>query len=350
MVRVYKFTEGGALANESLVEALASALEKITRYNDAELISRPEWGVINFEKAKSDIDLVLSIANDLSDLPLHYLTDTVTQQITNHIPKVEAQLKQVDEFNLEGDPSGKRDGTTASLHQVAEQLQTISSPWIPYLAYKRGDISQNIAQLNKAVSDAQGALSGAETWITDKKDEIGGIVQAAREASASAGVATFTQEFDTESTALSNRSKTWLWLTGILAVVTIVAAIVLYFWPPVPKDANSWYSIRHTVSKVTVIAVLFSATVWCGHIYRALIHQATINRHRALSLKTFQAFVKATEDPRVRDAVLMAATKTVFGAMPTGLIDGGKGDQEPNIQFVEIGKALAEKAADVASK
>lgn len=102
------------------------------------------------------------------------------------------------------------------------------------------------------------------------------------------------------------------------------------------------------MSKAAIIAVLFTGTVWCGRIYRALAHQATVNRHRALSLKTFQAFVKSTEDPLVRDSVLAAATKTVFGVVPTGLVDH-TGGEESGVKFVEFGRSSGNVAGTVAN-
>lgn len=171
-----------------------------------------------------------------------------------------------------------------------------------------------------------------------KEGQVDDIVQAAQDAAADIGVATFTQEFDSESSDLTSKSKAWLRATAILAVATIVAAIIFYFWPTVPSDAGPWETLRNVVSKTAVIAVLFTGTVWCGRIYRALMHQATVNRHRALSLKTFQAFAKATDDPFVRDAVLMAATRTVFGVVPTGLVEQPTGD-DTGVNFVEFGKS-----------
>ena len=103
-------------------------------------------------------------------------------------------------------------------------------------------------------------------------------------------------------------------------------------------------TLRNVFSKAAVIAVLFTGTVWCGRIYRALIHQAAVNRHRALSLKTFQAFVRATDDPVVRDAVLMAATRTVFGSVPTGLVEHS-GGQDAGLNFFEYNRSAGEKAA-----
>lgn len=193
------------MATEQLVSELRNRLKDLNAFHDAELIRRPnEWGTINFESASDDIALVLSIAQDLSGLPLQYLTDNAAQQITQSIPPVVDHLNSINEFTLEqgGNPTGTRESLSNGLHQVAEHLNTTSSPFIPYLAYRRGDIAENISALNKALSDSKDSLRKAESWTDKKKHEISEIVRAAREAAASAGVATFTQEFDAEKRQL----------------------------------------------------------------------------------------------------------------------------------------------------
>lgn len=327
------------MATESVIDELTNQLKTLTAYQDEELIRRPnEWGTINFESAEKDIRLVLDIAQDLTDLPLDYLTDNAAQQISGAIPQVTDHLRSINKFTLEGDPTGNRDRLSQGFHNVAENLHAIASPHIPYLAYRRGDIGDNIAKLNKAVESTETVLEQTESWTTEKKNKVDDIVQAAQDAAAAAGVATFTQEFDGEASTLTSQSQRWLKATASLAAATIVAAILFYFWPSVPTESDAWETLRNIVSKAAIIAVLFTGTVWCGRIYRALVHQATVNRHRALSLKTFQAFVKSTDDPFVRDAVLMAATKTVFGIVPTGLVEQPTGE-DGGVNFVEFGKS-----------
>ena len=90
-------------------------------------------------------------------------------------------------------------------------------------------------------------------------------------------------------------------------------------------------------STETTIAVLFSATIWCGRICRDLKHQSTINQHRALSLKTFQAFVEATNDDRIKDSVLMSASRAIFGRMKTGFVSERGLEHDPEVNFLEIG-------------
>jgi hypothetical protein len=59
------------------------------------------------------------------------------------------------------------------------------------------------------------------------------------------------------------------------------------------------------------------------------MHQSVINRHRANALKTFQAFVKASNDEKIRDAVLLETTRSIFSISPSGYIDA-KADHTDN--------------------
>ena len=330
------------MLSKDLCNQLKEQLNTITKNASAELVSRPdEWGRINFENAQSDIDLALSIGRDLSELPVEFLTENVAMQVISLIPSVAQCLDAINEFSIEGggDPGSNRDHLCGALHQATDQLQEIVGPSIPYLAFRRGDITENISRLEGTLSDARKTYEDAGKWVAGKKVEVEDTVRAAREAAASVGVATFTQEFDQEAKNLNERSVRWLRATGLFGIGTAVVAIGSFFWPSVSVDAGAWETLRNAVSKVAVIAVLFTTTVWCSRIYRALTHQATVNRHRALSLKTFRAFVEATEDEYVRDAVLMAATKAVFGTVPTGLVDQRSGSDEPAVNFVEFGKS-----------
>ena len=330
------------------IDELKAALSEVTKYKDKQLITRAEWGAIDFGKAREDIEMVFSISTDLTELPLQYLTDNAIQNVVNSLPSVTDQLESIDSFDLSGNAESRRDQIWQDLHNAAEQLNARASPHIPYLAYRRGDISSNIAALNSAVVEAKGLLDKARSTTEGKAQEIDIIISAAREAAATVGVATFTQEFESEATQLKERSFWWLVATGAFAVMTVVAAILFYRWPEVPQGAGAWETLRNVVSKGAIIAVLFTGTVWCGRIYRALAHQATINRHRALSLKTFHAFVAATDDSRIKDSVLMAATRTVFGRVPTGLVDENGAGKDSEVNFVEIGRSSSEKVAEVA--
>ena len=327
------------MAGAELVQELEEQIKTITRYQDTELVQRPKWGAITFEVATQDIDVARSIAGDLSTMPLSHLADQAARDIATQIPAVSTYIQQIDEFELEGNAAANRDSIASNLKSAVEALLTSASPWIAFLAYKRGDIEDRVKRTEEALTEAKAKLDEAESYAVGKREEVDKIVTLTREAAASAGVATFTHEFDEEARRLAKGSSKWLLAVVVLAVFTFATAVASFFWPSLPDDANSWATLRNVVAKVSVIAILFTGTIWCGRIYRALTHQRSINRHRALSLKTFQAFVKATDDPAIRDAVLMAATKSIFGNVPTGFVDERGATQDTSVNVLEIGKS-----------
>ena len=203
--------------------------------------------------------------------------------------------------------------------------------------------------LENTKTSVENELNATKTSARNELNAIKTIVQTAREAAANIGVTTFTKQFGSEAVSLGKRSKKWLGATGVFAALTILAGVLFYFWPKVGANADGWDTLRNIASKGTIIAVLFTGTVWCGHIYRALIHQAAVNRHRELSLKTFQAFVQATGNPHVKDAVLMAATKTIFANVPTGLVKSSGGNPEGGVQFIGGSKNATETVAELAA-
>ena len=329
------------MASEKVVQQLQEQLETVNQYRESDLINRDTWGSISFACAEQDIKTALTIAADLLLMPLNHLTDQAAQDIIAHVPRVAQQLDQIDKFKLEGAPPEQRRNEIASrLTSALAGLHTVSSQWIPYLAYKRGDFSERIRQFEEVVETAKGHLDDADAYVKNKRDEVEKVVEATREASASAGVGAFTNEFSREADELAGASKNWLWIVGSLGSLTLTSAIVSFFWPSLPDDASSWMTLRHVVAKVSVIVALFTGTIWCGRIYRALRHQRSINKHRALSLKTFQAFVEATDDPTTRDAVLMAATKSIFSNVPTGFVDDRAASQDASISVMEVGKSV----------
>jgi hypothetical protein len=167
------------------------------------------------------------------------------------------------------------------------------------------------------------------------------VSEAARTAAASAGAAVFARQFQNEATSQNTSAGKWLAATAFLAIATLTTAVFFFIWQQ--PAAGVVEAIQRSSSRILIVGILFAATVWCGRIYRALSHQAAVNQHRGVAISTLQAFVQAAVDDRTKDAVLLEATRTVFGRATTGLVSG-EADPAPSqgVQFVEIGKAVAQ--------
>jgi len=206
------------------------------------------------------------------------------------------------------------------------------------LAYLKGDVADNINQLTTSVEKAKEMISNAQKEATAGKEELNKIIVAAREASASAGAAVFTIDFEEEYKRHSHSSLIWL-IASIACVVVTVITSGIFWWLAVDQTNDNLRVAQVIVSKLIILSMLVTASVWCGKNYRILQHLATLNKHRSLSIRTLQAFVAAASDEQTKNAVLLEANRAVFSSGGTGYLDGSS-DKESPITIIELAKNL----------
>jgi hypothetical protein len=328
------------MADANRVKQLLTEIEAILAYKSKQLITRPDWGAMTFKNAEQDITRIFSVLDLLHVLPLDYLTDGVAERMRTAIQRLKPIFERIDKFTIEQNNATEvRNSTITELRQQTDPMMETVTPWIPFLAYQKGDISQNIEKLTSSVLEAQKVVDAAKSGMEKKAKELDQIIVKAREASAGAGAAVFTHDFQNESVSLDQKARHWLIGTGVFAFLTITIALLTWFWTIAGLDTGQ--IVQKVASKLIALSVLLTATIWCGRVYKALRHQSTINRHRALALQTFQAFSAATEDPSVKNAVLLETTRSIFALHSTGFIDPGNAEAES--QVIEVAKTFAEQ-------
>ena len=325
---------------------LDKKLEQLLTYDAQNLIRRGEWGSINFVEAKKDIEFVLFFAEYLSKSPCEHLSNKAATSINSHLSTIIDLLVQIDDFSLESVHRGaNREKICLNLRSGVEQFFDDAIKLMSYLAFRTGDVATNVDNIKNEFQEVQATHAATIKFLEESRVEVDQIIDTIREAAASAGVVTFAEEFSDEASNLRKQSNKWLFTTGSLAVITVLTSLLFLIWDPVPIQASEWDILRSLIGKAALVVVLFTCTIWCGRIYRSLVHQAAVNRHRALSLKTFQAFTKATSDPYVKDSVLMAATKSIFASVPTGFVEQVEG-QDQGVNFVKFGESAGEKIVE----
>lgn len=308
-----------------------------------ELTKHEDWGTINFEGAKPDLIQFFKILTQYKVLPIEDLLAETISQINQKITDVHTQIERIKGFKIEqNDASGVRDAITVEIKREIDAFFKVAAPWMPYLAFQRGDIDKNIQQFTGAVEEGKKIVAGAKEYVETRKGEIDKIVLATKEAAATTGVAHFTAQFKEESELMATRAKWWLGWTIALVVLTVTAAGIFYYLSA--DVALQGYQLTQLIiTKVVILLILFSATVWTGRIYKALKHQESVNKHRANSLKTFQAFVQATNDELTRDAVLIEATRAIFGITNSGYLESQQEDHTPSTQIIEMIKGAGKQ-------
>ena len=213
---------------------------------------------------------------------------------------------------------------------------------IPFLAYQRGDVQRNLENLNITVAQATKVYEEGVTKLQGQQKTMETIITATREAAAKVGVAHFTTDFRTESDSQATSAKKWLWTTVVMAILTVLASVGVFF-VPLEHDAKAAQVLQLFTSKVVILGLLFTATIWCGKLYKAAIYQVLVNRHRANALLTFQAFTQAASDNAVRDSVLLETTRSIFAITQSGYLDNESTPEGGKV--VEVVRNLAQTVA-----
>lgn len=325
------------------VENLKAALEKLLSHDNDAIYSRAEWGSkLTFHDFKNDFERLFGLGRIFSDLPYELLPDAQLNQITKAITDATTHLGTIDSFDVSTANNAQQTvqslGDQVKVH--ADQVTVHMAQWISYLAYQKGDVSTNIANLEAAISRGELLVSDAKGRIETEEGNIKTIVQQAQDFAGDKGVTIFTEQFNTEATDNSTEANNWLKVTtGIFGITVVALAIFMYQLAGV---AN-WYE---WLSRAALIGVLITAGMWCGKNYRILRHHESVNRHKANGLKSFLLFRDAADnDPATRNAVLMETTKAIFSAPDSGFIPSSS-NQSSEVRVIDTTRtAVAASAA-----
>jgi hypothetical protein len=186
------------------------------------------------------------------------------------------------------------------------------------------------------------SVNNTYTDVLAKQSEMQSVVDSARQAVGKLGVGENAKIFSDQSQRLFAASIAWLVATIFVTGVSLCVATYFYFHP-LWTGNDVTYTIQIVVAKIIIVSMLISATVWCGKNYRAVAHEAAVNKHRANALATFRTFVEATDEPDVRNAVLLEATRSIFSQAPSGYLD--KSDTSgSDTRILEVVRSLSSLA------
>jgi len=325
------------MATETSINEFNKLIDECLQTTTADLINSSDWGKFNFEDIEVEVNKLFQMLNHFKTLPIELLPEAELNKLVAGLKAPNTILEQIRTFSIDQqNPKGIRDQYASQIKATIDTFYTTAHLWIPYLAYQKGDVQKNIEALNNSVKNASAILDTTKVDVQTKKEEIDSVVLAAKEASASVGVGHFSANFEEEANTHKTNATKWLKTTVVLAGITLLSTIILYFVLPISDTATTPQIIQVLSTKIILISIFFTATLWAGKMYKATIHQMTMNKHRSNSLRTFQAFTKASNNTTTRDAVLMEATKSIFSILPSGYIDNERSGATNNTSIIEV--------------
>ncbi len=327
------------------ISGLKQRIEILLASNADDFFARPAWGEINFSEIVAVWNERLRrILEALLKSELKFLEVDDFSAINKFLAPIEQLKIEISDFRpsavatplqrrneLQSQMRGKIEDFVVYIHRFSlfltlEQLSSDERHLIEKKFAEEADLL--ISSLEKSEADAQ-----------KKANEVQTILEGARAATAKIGVEKHSQIFFSESNVLHTTSNRWMIATIFVTVFSISVAIYFYLNPVAVHDDVA-LSIQIVVAKIIIMSILLGAIVWCGKNYRALAHEASVNKHRANALSTFRTFVDATDEIDIRNAVLLEATRAIFSQAPSGYLD--KGDASgADTRVLEVVRSLS---------
>jgi hypothetical protein len=186
--------------------------------------------------------------------------------------------------------------------------------------------------------DAEALIRLASEQAQETLREIQDVAAKAKEAASITGVAQHASYFKEEADGYKRSSSKWLAWTVILAVAAAGYSLWSFRFAPihaVEGSASWWPHVTYLTSRLIVLSVIFFGMGWSARNYRAHKHNEIVNRHRQNALRTFETFAVAASDPATKDAVLIAATKSIFEAQSSGYL-AGEPEKVPSGTVIEV--------------
>ena len=287
------------------------------------LVSKPEWGDLNFKDIENILNIIEEHLEDINSLPIEKLP---TRDLDNLVETLQSLIKfcaQINVFKVSQENATIiRDKLKNNFLGAATNFLNFITSIMGFLHFYRDKIAEK--DWNKKFAKITKVVEASE----EKGEELNKILEGARQASVETGTAGFSGAFEKEAKKLKWISRTWLGLTVILVIITYF--VISTIWEEVKSIPQDFFTeqnylfkaIQFTILRVIILSLPISGMWWCARQYKVLSHLATLSRHRALSLNTLNAFLNATEDPEIKNAILLEVSRAVFQAGQTGFLEG----------------------------
>jgi hypothetical protein len=326
------------MADQQIISDVKKLVDDILAVNIEQLIQNPKWGELNFEDCRSSFDIALSVIGPLPSYKLEYLIEEQLTITSNALQAFTAAINSIGKFSIsEGQPADNRNSLAAQLIGSSQDVWRAIAPWIGYLHVQSSDIGKNMSEISNSRRKLEEMVKNIEVDTQTAKNKIDEAVSVSKQAAGRTGVDAYTSDFGKAAAAAGKTAGRWLCATIVLVVLMI--AVAGYFGLTEELPTSKVQLAQFAVTRLFLLALLFTAMIWCSKQYRTNKHEESVSRHRANALNTFQTFISAAEDAPTRDAVLLETTRSIFAISPSGYLGDSDSTSAGPSSVIEVFKA-----------
>ncbi len=245
---------------------------------------------------------------------LHQNKKNLVVQILKQFSQTILEIDKFDAITTPN-PVGEKKRLEDQIKEIYDQISgDIFNRFFRYSSQKESS--------SKSLKEQQKQVREMLNFLKKKQEEAQNIVDVTKDAASITGVTKFSKIFSDEAKENKSVARKWLWASGIGAVIIGgYLSFVFYILMESLKDGDKLGLIFQSfLTKLLIFSFLSFIFYQLVKNFYANMHLHTINKHRANSLNTFEAFTKSAKSDKVSDAVLLQATKAIFEPGSSGYI------------------------------
>jgi hypothetical protein len=275
-------------------------------------------------KFREPFEVMLNLLSELSDCSLDRIPPDQLTELKNHLVEINNRFAKATKLQLEdANPKAQRDAIVNELESLYPQSYRLIAPIIAFANKAGTDFKRIEKQAHDVLQETKAYTEKAKEGLEAEKKQAQEIIAAMRSTAAESGVSQNSIHYSDAAKAHERLAANWLkWTIGFgagMAAFTLICLGILIFI----HGADSKFEFTYLELAMTIIFVLAGfALNFTVKQYSTHRHIAVINGDKAKALATFLAFVKATENEEVKDAVLQQASSAAFTITPSGYLKG----------------------------
>lgn len=320
-------------------DQLRVQLEELSKTSARDLGRTEELGTdLNFQDAIPYFQRTLDLFSSLGSLNLDSLPYSTLQQLSQQAQGALGLFQRIRSFSVrDANPVQARDGLITQARDGYDGYFRTLAPWIAYLSRSGTDFEALERKARDYVAKLEEDGWQAQERLGRTAREVEEVLENVKTAAAEVGVAQHSTHFHEE--AEEHRRASRFWLGSFIALSVVGALYSLWYFQRNLQSLDAspywWTHVGYFGSRLLVLSIIFFGIAWSASNFKSHKHNEVINRHRQNALRTFETFVKATQEKETRDAVLLAATKSIFEGQSSGYLSS-EHEQVPSSTIVEI--------------
>lgn len=326
-------------------EDLRTALRSLSNLDIQGIVVRQDalGDQLSFTEVEDELETVVGIARllikeDLGGIPAGELTQFATE-----LGGLSDAVLSAQGFNASsgGNITTIRSGLVSRINAASKkvhkrQLEILS--WTT--ALRSATVAEELASdLEQRVVSLVETAERASTDLSTKSKAADQALLAIRSQSAQAGVASEAVTFADRAAKHKDDAKNWMISVGVFSAV----ALVWVFLSPslIAAKGSDTEVLVGGAGRLVVLSLLLFGVGYSARNYSAARHNQIQNEHRVDALNVFDAFVQGAATPEVKDAVLLEATRSIFGGQASGFLRRGSAESQSPSPLVEVVRRVA---------